>query len=385
MRFYIQREVLLKPLQLVAGAVEKKQNMPQLASIRLQVLAAEGQLALSATDLEMEWVAKVALPEGTAWSAGEVIVPARKWMDICRALPEGAQMEMRQEGNKVLVLSNRSRYSLIALPLEGFPSFSEEQAGVHFQVSGELLGLLLEQVSFAMAQQDVRYYFNGVSFVFSAEEICAVATDGHRLALMKVPASLPLEHPQALILPRKAVPEIARLVADAAGGIAVDLSPHLLRLSSGQYSFRTKLIEGKFPNYGQVLPHKTACVALINREAFKEALMRAAVLFSDRFRGAGFFFRENTLTIRVSNQDRDEAEIELEMHYEGAEMEVGFNISYLLEYVTILKTPFIKISFNNADTGVLFEAEDGSPGGGRPSASTVTSRSGGYIVMPVRL
>lgn len=373
MWFQIQREALLKPLQLVVGAVEKKQSMPILSNIKLEVLEEGAKLSLTATDLEIELIAHAVLPAHEKTKVGAITVPARKLMDICRALPEGALLDLQQEGNRVVLLSNRSRFTLAGLPVEGFPSIQDGVGTVTFAVPAVVLRQLLEQVSFSMAQQDVRYYLNGLLFVFEPTGVRAVATDGHRLATLWLPATLEaLTERYQVILPRKAVVEFAKLLSETDVEVVLTLSAHHLRMSALHYSFSTKLIDGKFPNYSQVIPKNTQHVTIAKRELLRDALMRASVLFSDKFRGAGLLFKENTLTIVASNQDKDEAEIDLEIEYEGPPLEIGFNISYIIEYLGVIKTPLIKIGFSEPNASVLFEAV------GAEGYSL-------YIVMPMRL
>ena len=371
MRVEVLREALLKPLQLVAGAVEKKQSMPILSSVRIQVTD-ERRLTLTATDLEIELSASFLLNDFEGFRAGEVIIPARKCMDICRALPEGVLISIFQEGNKVVLTANQSRFVLAALSADGFPSIEEEQGAFQFSVSKSVLQLLLEQVSFAMAQQDVRYYMNGLLFVFDSSGIRVVATDGHRLATMSVSVDLGIESKQSIILPRKAVTELFRLLGESDADIGISFGAHCLRATALQYRFTTKLIDGRFPQYTQVLPQSVANVAFVKRELLKEALMRASVLFSDRFRGAGLLFQNQCLTILASNQDKDEVQIQVDIDYTGPDMEIGFNVSYIIEYLGTVRSPLVRIGFNNASSGVLFEA-------------IAEDQHSLYVVMPMRI
>lgn len=373
MWFQIQREALLKPLQLVVGAVEKKQNMPILSNVKLEVLGGGLQLSLTATDLEIELVAHTVLPVHDKTKVGSVTVPARKLMDICRALPEGALLDVQQERDRVIVCSNRSRFTVAGLSSEGFPSIQDDVGTVTFSVSSLILRQLLDQVSFAMAQQDVRYYLNGLLFVFEPTGIRAVATDGHRLATLRLAVpleALSLRH--QVILPRKAVVEFGKLLLETEAEVILTLSANYLRMSALHYSFSSKLIDGKFPSYAQVIPQELQQVTIASREDLRNALVRASVLFSDKFRGAGLLFENNSLTILASNQEKDEAEVKIEIEYEGPRLELGFNISYIIEYLSIIKTPLIKIGMTTPTASVLFEAV-GAEGYGT------------YVVMPMRL
>lgn len=365
-QFSIQREALFKPLQRVAGALEKKQTSPILSNVLVTVK--NQLLALTATDLEIEMVARVPLVAPA--SPFTTTIPGKKLIDICKALPEDANMTFELVDNKVIVRANRSRYTLACLPSENFPRVEESSGDVELSIPQALLRQLLEVTSFAMAHQDVRYYLNGVLMVFEGNSVRMVATDGHRLATMALPSRIQIEQPLSVIVPRKAVFEMQRLFAEGEEEIGIVIGKNHLRAVTPHSSFITKLIEGKFPDYHRVLPKKeTGSTICVPREALRQALLRVSALFTDKYRGVGLQLASNLLRIVAVNQDKDEVEDELEINYSGEPLEIGANASYLIEYLNIIKSDVVNIVFASPHHAVLFESDSGHA----------------YVVMPMRL
>ena len=250
MHFTIQREALLKPLQLVAGVVERRQTLPVLSNVLLVV---EGQqLSLTGTDLEVELVGRVTLED--AAEPGEITVPARKLMDICKSLPNDAMIDIRVDEQKLIVKAGRSRFTLSTLPANDFPSVEDGQGSLTFTLVQSKLRRLIERTSFAMAQQDVRYYLNGMLLEVSAGIIRAVATDGHRLAMCSMQADIGQADRHQVIVPRKGILELARLLTEPDGNVSIVLGQHHIRATTGEFTFTSKLVDGKFPDYERVLP-----------------------------------------------------------------------------------------------------------------------------------
>ena len=368
MTLLIARAQLLKPLQMVASAVERRHSLPILSHVLMTV---KGQrLSLTGTDLEVELVARIPLEEPAEDIA--FTVPAKKMLDICKALPDASEIQILCDGTKITVKAGRSRYTLSGLNPEEYPKFDEGPGALEFSLAPKLLRKLLGLTSFSMAQQDVRYYLNGLLFWVQGNNIRAVATDGHRLATHEVETKIVEQSEQQVILPRKAVLELGRLLADEEQELGVVLGENHMRMISPQYSFSAKLIEGKFPDYRQVLPKRQKLQATVSKDKLKEVLQRASVLLTDRFRGISITFSPNTLQIKARNQESEEAEEEIEIQYDGPEVKIGFNCAYLLEYLGIIKSAEIQISFSDPDTSVLLE----------PLSDT---EGGLYVVMPMRL
>ncbi|HAN29784.1 MAG TPA: DNA polymerase III subunit beta, partial [Haliea salexigens] len=249
MKFSISRDALLKPLNLVAGVVERRQTLPILSNV-LMVLEGD-QLSLTGTDLEVELVGRVALPSPVS-APGEVTVPARKLVDICKSLPEGSEIQFTVEDGKVTVRSGRSRFTLSTLPAREFPAV-EEGVGTHrFTVKQGQLRRLIDRTAFAMAQQDVRYYLNGMLLELKGGRLRVVATDGHRLAMCTLPSPVPVDEDTQVILPRKGVLELSRLLLEEDQDIAMVLGSNHLRATTDGFTFTSKLVDGKFPDYERV-------------------------------------------------------------------------------------------------------------------------------------
>jgi DNA polymerase-3 subunit beta len=373
MQFTISREALLKPLQRVAGAVERKQTLPILSNIL--VVVKNQLLSLTGTDLEVEMIARI--PLSLPSTAGTITVPGKKLIDICKALPEHAQISFELNDNKMVVRSGRSRYSLACLPAENFPKVEESPGDVELSVSQNVLRQMLDLTCFAMAHQDVRYYLNGVFIMFDSAQIRMVATDGHRLATLALPIKSHLTQPLSVIVPRKAVLEMQRLFVEGEEEIGLVIGKNHLRAVTTQTSFITKLIEGKFPDYQRVLPATQGHSFMVSRELLKQTLVRVCALFTDKYRGVGLQFSPHLLRIIAVTTDKDEVEDEVEINYDGPSMEIGVNASYLIEYLNTIETEMVKIAFTDPNHVILFEA------GLNHAAYEDACHS--YVVMPMRL
>ncbi|MBS0286489.1 MAG: DNA polymerase III subunit beta [Proteobacteria bacterium] len=372
MQFTIQREALLKPLQRVQGALERKQTLPILSNVL--VVVKSQLLSLTGTDLEIEMIARVGLTQSAV--AGSTTIPGKKLIDICKALPEQAQISFELVDNKVIVRSGRSRFTIACLPANDFPFVEESPGDVELSMKQSVLRQLLDVVSFAMAQQDVRYYLNGVLMTFMHNEVRMVATDGHRLATMALPMRASVNQPLAVIVPRKAVLEMQRLFAEGDEEIGLVIGKNHLRAVSTHTSFISKLIEGKFPDYQRVLPQTTPYQFEVSRELLKQALSRVSVLFTDKYRGVGLQFTPNLLRIIATTPDKDEVEDEVEIAYDGPSIEIGANASYLIEYLNIVKSNLVRVAFTSANHVILFNADIGEDNLAGQHA---------YVVMPMRL
>src|SRR5690606_1902819 len=274
MHFTIQREALLKPLQLVAGVVERRQTLPVLSNVLLVV---EGQqLSLTGTDLEVELVGRVTLED--AAEPGEITVPARKLMDICKSLPSDALIDIRIDDQKLLVKAGRSRFTLSTLPANDFPTVEEGPGSLTFNLPQAKLRRLIERTSFAMAQQDVRYYLNGMLLEVQSGLLRAVATDGHRLAMCSMEATIQQDGKHQVIVPRKGILELARLLTEQDAEVSIVLGQHHIRANTGEFTFTSKLVDGKFPDYERVLPRGGDKLVVADRQGLREAFSRTAIL-----------------------------------------------------------------------------------------------------------
>ncbi len=365
MKLSAARETLLKPLQAVIGVVERRQTMPILANVLL--VAKNGQLSITATDLEVELVAtaNVEIDNG-----GEVTVPGRKLLDICRALPEGAKISINQTGEKLLVRSGRSRFSLTTLPAAEFPTVDDIDATQSIDVPQSTLIRLLDKTHFSMAQQDVRYYLNGLLLETGDKYLRAVATDGHRLALCQQELSGPKLKQQQVIVPRKGVLELQRLL-DGEGAVTLQLGSNHVRIQLDTIRFTSKLIDGRFPEYERVIPQDTSNKLSADRASLKGALQRTAILSNEKYRGIRLLIRDSGVTIQAHNPEQEEAEEELEVEYSGEDIEIGFNVNYLLDALNAIEADKVTVSVQDSNSSCLLREPD--------------SDDCRFVVMPMRL
>ena len=367
MHFTIQREALLKPLQLVAGVVERRQTLPVLSNVLLVV---EGQqLSLTGTDLEVELVGRVQLEEPA--EPGEITVPARKLMDICKSLPSDAMIDIRVDDQKLLVKAGRSRFTLSTLPANDFPTVEEGPGSLTFNLPQAKLRRLVERTSFAMAQQDVRYYLNGMLLEVQSGLLRAVATDGHRLAMCSMEAAIQQEGKHQVIVPRKGILELARLLTEQDAEVAIVLGQHHIRANTGEFTFTSKLVDGKFPDYERVLPRGGDKLVLADRQGLREAFSRTAILSNEKYRGIRLTLASGLLKIQANNPEQEEAEEEIVVDYSGSGLEIGFNVSYLLDVLGVMGTEQVRLILSDSNSSALLQEADND--------------DSAYVVMPMRL
>ncbi|GGY49886.1 DNA polymerase III subunit beta [Bacterioplanes sanyensis] len=366
MKFVISREALLRPLQLVAGVVEKRQTLPVLSNVLLEVKGQ--QLALTGTDLEVELIGRVTLDE--VGQEGEITVPAKKLMDICRTLPDGAQIEVEQDAQRVNVRSGRSRFALSTLPATEFPNVDSTVDEQVFSIEQSKLRRVIDRTSFAMAQQDVRYYLNGMLFDVSANQLRTVSTDGHRLAMAHVDIAGP-DTAQQMIVPRKGVLEMAKLMTDPEASVEVALSSKHLRLVTETFTFTTKLVDGKFPDYGRVIPKNGTNVMLADRQELRQVFQRTAILSNEKYRGVRLVLDSDLLRVFANNPEQEEAEEAVAVEYQGDNLEIGFNVSYLQDVMAVLDSEQVKLTMGDATASALLEEPE--------NGDAI------YVVMPMRL
>jgi DNA polymerase-3 subunit beta len=374
MKFSVSRDELLRPLTLVAGVVERRQTLPILSNV-LMILS-NNLLSLTGTDLEVEIVGRLPV-DADASDKGEITVPARKLLDICKSLPEGCRIEFgEQEGGKVLVKSGRSRFILSSLPASDFPKV-EDSIGTHKIVLPQLsLKKLIDRTAFAMAQQDVRYYLNGMLWEIHPDTFRVVATDGHRLAMCSLSGKFPVEELKQVILPRKGVIELSRLLYDDDGEVSVVLGDNHIRAStSDDFTFTSKVVDGKFPDYARVIPSSSDKMVIGAREDLQNAFTRAAILSNEKYRGVRLVVGESEIQIEAHNPEQEKAEETVEVDYSGNGLEIGFNVSYLLDVLSTLHCKQIRLSLSDASSSVLLEDADPDPG----------DEGALYVVMPMRL
>lgn len=366
MHFTISREALLRPLQLVSGVVERRQTLPVLSNVLLVLKGSE--LSLTGTDLEVELVGRVTVDE--AKSEGSITVPAKKLLDICKSLADDAVIEIALNDNKVLLKSGRSRFTLTTLPASEFPSVEEEPDTFSLQLGQRKLKELLEATSFAMAQQDVRYYLNGMLFEVDPSYLRVVATDGHRLAMETLAMDNTIAETQQLILPRKGVMEMGRLLDDD-GEIDLTFGQNHLRAKVPEFTFTSKLVDGKFPDYNRVLPKGGNRIVVGDCQLLRQAFSRVSILSNEKYRGVRVELSDGQLKVVANNPEQEEAEEIVNVDYQGDGLEIGFNVSYLIDVLATLSSERVRITLSDPNSSALLEAEEGS--------------DAVYVVMPMRL
>ncbi len=365
MKFTAAREALLKPLQAVIGVVERRQTMPILANVLL--VAKDGKLGITATDLEVELVANA---EVEIDGPGEVTVPGRKLLDICKALPDKAKLAIALSGEKLSIKSGPSKFTLTTLPAADFPTVDDINAGQTIGLRQAKLCRLLDKTHFSMAQQDVRYYLNGLLVETDGRYLRAVATDGHRLALCQVKLSGKKMPEQQVIVPRKGILELQRLMSGK-GNVELQLGTNHIRIEVDGIRFTSKLIDGRFPEYERVIPEDTSNQLSADRELFKGALHRTAILSNEKYRGIRLIIRDSGVVLQAHNPEQEEAEEELEVSYKGDDIEIGFNVNYLLDALGAIESEEVTLSVVDGNSSCLLR----EPGNDDCK----------YVVMPMRL
>lgn len=368
MKFSISRDALLKPLSLVAGVVERRQTLPILSNV---LLSLDGdRLSLTGTDTEVELAARITLPE--PGESGEITVPARKLADICKSLPDSGRVEFTLDEQRVQLRCGRSRFTLSTLPAGEFPNIEPAAGSVEFTINQGQLKHLIDRTAFSMAQQDVRYYLNGMLFEVTPRRLRTVATDGHRLAMATQEGELAgVRSELQVILPRKGVLELVRLLQNPEDEVRLVLGGNHFHAITTDFTFTSKLVDGKFPEYERVLPRDADKTLLGSRVELKDALARASILSNEKYRGVRLILDDDNLQIVANNPEQEEAEEMVGVHYSGSRVEIGFNVGYLIDVLSVLGSEEVRFQLSDGSRSVLIEDP------GRSDAV--------YVVMPMRL
>jgi DNA polymerase-3 subunit beta len=365
MKFTAAREAILKPLQTVVGVVERRQTMPILSNV---LLTAEGKkLSMTATDLEVEMVAD---GEVKVETGGEITVPGRKLHDICRAIPENAAVEISLTGERLTVKAGRSRFTLSTLRAADFPTVEEIAAKQTLRLARKDLRRLVDKTHFSMAQQDVRYYLNGLLLETEKKKLRAVATDGHRLALSEIELATVTTREEQMIVPRKGVLELNRLL-DGDGEVELTLGTNHIRAQFDGVRLTSKLIDGRFPEYSRVIPHQPKNVMSADRTLLRQALQRTAILSNEKYRGVRLELSPNSVVLQANNPEQEEAVETLEVQYSGDAMEIGFNVNYLLDALAAVDSDQVELGVTDSNSSCLI----------REPGKDATK----FVVMPMRL
>jgi DNA polymerase-3 subunit beta len=367
MKISMERNQLLTPLQVAHAVVERRQTLPILANVL--ITATEHGFRLSATDLEVE----LSVP-GTFESCtgpGATTLPARKLLDLCRALPDGTRLTIETTGDRATVRAGRSRFSLSTLPAAEFPAIDVNGDVLELELPQNELRRAIESTHFAMAQQDVRYYLNGMLLEIQDGRARLVATDGHRMAVTELPVSAPEGTNRRIIVPRKTVIEALRLLADDSGPAKLSIGNDHLTLAAADVVFKSKVIDGSFPDYERVIPRNQDKVLDVDRLALRDAMGRVAIFANEKYRSVRLQLQSGLLRLSANNTENEEAEDELEVDYSGAELEIGFNVSYLIDVLNALRSASVRLHLSDSGSSCLIT----EPAGG----------AGRYVIMPMRL
>lgn len=366
MRFSTQRETLLKPMQQVVGVVERRQTLPVLANLLVQV---EGdRLFLTGTDLEVEMKAGAGV---SGSESGATTIPAKKWFDLVRALPDGVKVDVQAKGDKVVMHAGRSRYTLASLPADEFPTTDELEISEKISLPEGTLRKLMERTAFAMASQDVRYYLNGLLLDLRGTRMRCVATDGHRMAMSEATLDKEVAGDRQVIVPRKGVLELMGLFDTGEEPVTLEFSSNHIRVRRGDVVFTSKLIDGRFPDYEAVVPLGADKTVRVERDAIRNALQRAAILSNEKYRGVRLEVSPGNLRIIAHNPEQEEAFEEIEADTQANDIAIGFNVGYLLDALGSLGDERVQLQLRDAQSSCLL----------RGAADEQTQ----HVVMPLRL
>ncbi len=371
MRFTVQREAFLKPLRLVAGGIDRKQASQSLPILLNTLLQVQGEhFSLTTTDQEIELVA-IGKLETPAETDGAVTVSVRKLMEVCKTLAEGVELSFFEAEDRITLRAGRSRFMVSTLPACEFPNLDEQLGKFKISISKKKLGRLIEETGFAMAEQDVRYYLNGMLLEVNKGYIYGVAADGHRLALGKAKLGQTESEIFRVIVPRKGILELQRILGDTEEEIQIILGSNHIRVITEDVQLTSKLLEGRFPDYNRIVLAPGDKIFMGYREVLKDAFQRAAALFSDRFRGVRLRLTEGYLKILAISSEQDEVEEDVEVDYKGTELEIGFNVKYLIDLLNVIQTERVKFTLSDANNSARVEG--------------VGAESGVYVIMPMKI
>ncbi len=349
MKFSILREDILKPLQTISGVIERRQTMPILSNILLNLQGDE--MTMTATDLEVELITRFKI--GGSPTSGSTTVPARKFADICRTLPDGATLEVQLDGDRAKIKSGRSRFTLSTLSADDYPAIKGGDKVSELSLSEQDLKRIINKTQFSMAQQDVRYYINGLLLEVTRDRLCAVATDGHRMSMCETGADANQDEKMQFIVPRKGILELARLLKDTEQSVRLRFGSNHLRVEMDDIQFTTKLIDGKFPDYERVIPLNVSNKVTGNTESLKQTLIRTSILSNEKYRGIRIVLSPDSLQAVAHNPEMEEAEETVAVDYKGDNLEIGFNVSYIIDALNAVESEDVEMCFGDANSSCL--------------------------------
>ena len=349
MDFYITKEEVVKSLNQTLGVVEKRQTLPILSNVLFEV--DESSLKLTATDLESEISTTSTISNFK--SGGKITAPARKLSDLCRLMPDLAEIHFYLDGDNLKIETESGKYNLSTLPSEDFPVFETEDTQSQINISSQNLKNLITKTSFAMGNQDWRHYLNGLYMMIDDKVITTVATDAHRLAMATSSLNEASSESTSGIVPRKSINEIGKLVGDESENVVVQLGQTSIAANVSGTTFVSKLIEGKFPDYEQVIPSGESSLLVVDRKNFSESLSRVSVLSSEKYKGVRIITKKDSLNISANNPEKEQGEENLSCEYQGEEIDIAFNVNYLQEILSTIDSEKIEINFFGSEKSCL--------------------------------
>lgn len=362
----VNREEILPILNRVVSVVERRQTLPILGNLLLRT--EDEWLTIVGTDMEIEIRSRCA---AKVMQAGECTVPARKLGDICRSLADGSEIGLKIAGDRCVLTAGRGRYVLGTLPAQDFPAMEAISAELVIELEDSVLKRIFDKTAFAMAQQDVRYYLNGLLFEIDESCVRAVATDGHRLACYVHPCSLGSGERRAVIIPFKTVNEVRRQLGAGTSMVRIEVSERLIRFVVGDTVSSSKLVDGRYPEYGRVIPTGLPRSAIARRDGLRRALARTSILSNEKYRGLRVAFEEGLLRLVAHNPEQEEAVEEMELEYSGETTIVGFNVAYLADLLGAVDTEEVQVQFDDGNSSSVWRG--------------VGACGETYVVMPMRL
>ncbi len=366
MKININRDTLLKPLSAVNGIVERRHTLPILSNLLLE--GGNGSVSLTATDLEMQISMSVENPSAETFAT---TVSAKKLLDICRSLPEGSEIKMADQDSRLQVSTGRSKFNLQTLPAADYPTMTRTPSTqLTLRMQQKAFRQLLRQVEFSMAQQDIRYYLNGLLLEVNGDRLHVVGTDGHRLSYISTALNQSFDK-QEIILPRKTVTELIKLLEDSEEEVVIEISANQANFTFSNIRLISKVIDGKFPDYNRVIPVGHQNTFEINRLLILQAMQRASILSNEKYRGIRMVLGANSLRLISSNSEQEEAEEELEIAYGGDPLDVGFNVTYLIDVLNNVQNESVQFAFADANSSCLVTIPDNA--------------DYRYVVMPMRI
>ncbi len=366
MKLNINKSDLLEPLTKVYGVIERRQTLPILSNVYLSIH--DGVLTLLGTDLEVQVMAKKQVPSQETF---KTTIPARKLLDICRSLPDDSVISFNFNDDKVIIKSGKSRFNLRTLAAEEYPLFDELNYTDEVLIPQSTLVKAFSKTTFCMAQQDVRYYLNGLMLEIIAGELKIVASDGHRLAFSKNPLDGQTKNMQQVIIPRKAAHEVLKLIDKYEGDVDLKIGKNNIKISLDGVELNAKLIDGRFPDFSNIVSDESKYSFKVDKLAFKSALSRVSILSNEKYKGIRLDLSEQLMTINANNPEQDEAEEEVVVDYTGEAISMGFNASYLLDALNVIESEIVHISFTDTNSSCLLQNPDDD--------------SSCFIIMPMRI